>query len=785
MTRRRNRLTDAVAPALLAAATGWLSTTAWHDFTATPWRFAYPLLAVAAVVAGIGLGLRRLRLPAALVVLAQLVAGAVLAGSLAAGELVLTAEGWQRLGQALAGAVDSAQRYQSPVPADVPPIEPLLILGGALCLVLVDFFACTLRRAPLAGLPLLTIYSLPVSLVPSGVPWWSFVLTAIGFLAMLFWQQRDQTSRWGRSMQGEEHALDSPTVRAAAGSVGATALALAVIVPLFVPTLSLSVFGFGPGNGDDGSVTVENPMADLRRDLTRGDDAPLIRFTTDDPNPDYLRIAALTRFTDNEWSPGSRSLPTDQRATGAVPTEDLGRVRRKTYGYDVEVLPDFHSRWLPTAFPISRVSATGDWRYDTATLDFLAFDDGLDTSGLDYQMTGVVPEYSPQALNRAPAWSGRVDQDYIDLPENFPPLARNLALDVTRDYSSRYAKAVALQNWFREDGGFSYSLDNVPPGNGTDELAAFLTEGDGGRVGYCEQFAAAMAAMARSLGIPARVAVGFLEPARVGPHTYEYSAYDMHAWPELYFADAGWVRFEPTPSDRAPGVPSYTRFQLPQPDDTASSEQQSQSRGTDQSLGPDRQLDPGNAPTDQSSGGTGSGALPWLVAFGVLLLVAVLLLTPRLVRRARSRRRLHGDIELAWDELRDTAADLGLPWPAGRSPRETRHALVAFLGRPVSRDTPERPRRGADVAPEAVAALDLLVRELELSRYARPGSGSAASGVVDAVRTVVASLRGGASRRARRRATWSPASVLPWRRPPVLAQSPVLVRHGSVVDQVG
>ena len=68
------------------------------------------------------------------------------------------------------------------------------------------------------------------------------------------------------------------------------------------------------------------------------------------------------------------------------------------------------------------------------------------------------------------------------------------------------------------DGGFVYDT-SVSPGNGTDDLVAFLSQGPGGRRGYCEQFASAMAVMARMLGIPARVPVGFLQPERVGRGT--------------------------------------------------------------------------------------------------------------------------------------------------------------------------------------------------------------------------------------------------------------------------
>ena len=64
-----------------------------------------------------------------------------------------------------------------------------------------------------------------------------------------------------------------------------------------------------------------------------------------------------------------------------------------------------------------------------------------------------------------------------------------------------------------------------------------------------------MALMGRSLGIPSRVAVGFLRPEQVGQDTYVYSSRDLHAWPEMYFGGIGWVRFEPTPQ-RAITVPT-------------------------------------------------------------------------------------------------------------------------------------------------------------------------------------------------------------------------------------
>ena len=168
------------------------------------------------------------------------------------------------------------------------------------------------------------------------------------------------------------------------------ATALAIVVPIFIPTFSVELFGngFGPGGGDQ--IQIENPMADLKRDLVRGEDTDMIQIRTDDPNPSYLRISVLNRFTDNTWSSGDRKVPTEQRAIGEMPPiRGLGGgVPTTSYDYDVQVTHDFISTWLPTQAPISRIDAPGDWRYDLATMDFIRGDDEPDDRGHDLHDDG-------------------------------------------------------------------------------------------------------------------------------------------------------------------------------------------------------------------------------------------------------------------------------------------------------------------------------------------------------------------------------------------------------------
>ncbi len=450
-----------------------------------------------------------------------------------------------------------------------------------------------------------------------------------------------------------------------------------------------------------------------------------MQVRTADPEPSYLRISVLTRFSANEWTSGTRQVPTNQLARGEVPAlQGVARtVARTETDYDVAITPSFRSIWLPTQAPISRITADGDWRFDRNTMDFLAGDDDLDTAGLSYTMTGVDLELSAESMARAPSTGGLVSSDYIDLPDGIPSTVSNLAFQVTRNEDTRFEKAVALQQWFREDGGFTYSLD-AAPGNGTDDLVRFLSNGEGGRIGYCEQFASAMAVMSRIVGIPARVAVGFYQPRKIGSQTWEYSAWDLHAWPELFFPGSGWVRFEPTPPGRAAEVPGYTtqRVNLPdtgagpgaprQSEDVPSRSESSSAAGEDSAQANDKR--------------DGQAGFPWglvLGTGGAVLVALGLLFVPSAVRRTRTRRRVGAGPEAAWAELLDTATDLGVPWPYDRSPRETRDALVRRFGLPVRGDTPERPVHGAHVAPFAVEALDRIVLCVERLRYARAGPG--------------------------------------------------------------
>lgn len=764
----------------IAAGTTWVALMAWQGFLVNTSDYLGPLLLTALVVAGAGAVLRWFGSPAIVTVACQVVlAVAMVSGELGGGPVPVGATGDQIM-RSLELAMDSAQLYQAPIQPNVPSVAPLLLVGGVFFLLVVDFLACTLRRVPVAGLALLAVYSVPAGLTQSGPGFVSFILAAAGFLALLHLDSREHLLKWGRPLGPTE---DNPwtdtnpmvdAMRVGAARIGVVATTCAVLLPPFIPVLDVDLLGLGPGDGDE-DIEIRNPRADLRRDLERPEDTPLIRFRTDDPSPSYLRVAVLNRFTGLEWSSGDRGVGDSNTATGELPDpEGLSPdVPRETHTYEFQATDAFDSSWLPTQFPAASVEAEGDWRFDDDTMDFLAVPDDLTTEGLDWAVTGYELDYGTTGEHFTDSSLGAVEDEFLEVPGGLPSIVRNQAVEVTTGARSDYEAALLLQDWFRESGGFEYSLRQAPPGTGGDAFETFLTDSEDGRVGYCEQFASAMGVMARIVGIPARVAVGFLEPDPLGNGDWEYSSHDLHAWPELYFEGAGWVRFEPTPSGRVVSAPNYTTVPVDRDDPTDPTNNPTSDEPSRGATTEPTEVTSSAAPDDQlaDDGAGADDGVDWVtvllrVGLGLLVVALVLglALSPQLLRRRARSRRLAGTPEDVWDELRATALDLAIPWPAGRSPQEVGRVLVDHLGDRGDHERPERPRTGPDADPEAASAMERVVAALELARYARPGSTVPPAGLADDARVSCASLEAGVTRSVALRARWLPRSV--WTRAP-------------------
>lgn len=760
-------------PVVLATAlTSWLAFLSWRAFVVSSGSFVVPLLLGIVVVSAAGVGARVLRLHATLVACTQVLAVLLVANAWWGTSPLPTPSSLTRVVERFDHSVQVLGQYAAPVPAAEPDAVVSLLLAALLLHVLVDLFACTLDRVALAGLPLLAIYTVPVSVLDGRVGWLPFALAGGGFLLMLALQEDRRVGGWGRHFgapPGSDRlaALGAQDARRHPVAMGTVAIALALLVPTAIPVLDVNLLpGTGTGSGGN-DVKITNPMTDLHRDLVREADVPLLQVRSNGPRPSYFRISALTRYNGATWTPGNRDLPSENAADGQVPLPPglsaLGE--RNEEVMHVAVNEEFQSLWLPTPLVVSTVEAGTDWRFDSQVLDFHSSDDGIDTRGLSYSLTQAMPAYDAVGLSRARPAPFSITSEYARVPDDLPEMVRDLARQVTDGLGNQYDQAVALQNWFRSPENFTYSLDpedGAVTGNGNDALVRFLSPE--GRVGYCEQFSAAMAIMARSLGIPARVSVGFLSSAPLGNSTFEFSSHDLHAWPELYFENYGWVMFEPTPQDRASSVPDWARGR-PGEEPVAPTATAEPTRDTPSAAPSDEPSASPEQPEQQKdatgSRDAGTDWTPYVVVGLALALVVGLLLLPRLLRRRRTAARWASSptaAEAAWLELRATAIDLDRPWPEGRSLRDTGRDLASWFGDPTA-ERMARPATGPGVNPSAVTALEQLVAALEQDRYAPAGAAVADGEVRQWADTCVAALRAGSPARAVRRASWWPRSA--------------------------
>lgn len=149
-----------------------------------------------------------------------------------------------------------------------------------------------------------------------------------------------------------------------------------------------------------------------------------------------------------------------------------------------------------------------------------------------------------EAGTEYPKW---VKDKYLQMPEAVPARVRELARQITQNAPTPYEKAIAIENYLRQI-KYNESISSPPPGQ--DLVEWFLFDQ---REGYCDYYASAFNVMARSVGIPARLAAGysrgqFIEELGV----YRQHEYDAHSWPEVYFPKYGWIEFEPTAADPTP-----------------------------------------------------------------------------------------------------------------------------------------------------------------------------------------------------------------------------------------
>ncbi|MCJ1708586.1 DUF3488 and transglutaminase-like domain-containing protein [Microbacterium sp. VKM Ac-2923] len=703
---------------------------------------------VTAGVLGAGLMVRVGRLPAALASVAEIAVGIVLLTAIFGRSTALlgvipTPATIASVPDLLAAAADEIRVGVAPVDAQTG-LSFLLVAAIAGLAIVLDHVVLTARMPLLAGVGLVAVSLIPTIAIPSDIDIVGFVLLAAALLFLLRVDTR------ARAAAGSPAAVRAGSRRVRGVSATALGVAAVAVIVAVVATPLLPQPGLRFATGGTGGIgTTINPNLELGNDLRQPQDVDVLSVRTTGPSAPYLRAVTLSRFDGAVWQPDSSDtvpLPGEGAAFDPVAVDEGITVA----DYDTTVTIDqLDSPWLPVTYPASSVTGlTGDWLGMPQNRTVVTR--AGSTREQVYEVQADVPRPTLEQIRSRGVGGPDLDPALTSLPDGVPAIIGETAREVTAGAQNPYDQLAALQTWFRSS-AFRYSLDAPVDsgfdGAGLDAVADFLEV----RAGYCVHYASAFAVMARSLGIPARIVIGYLpgtatSTAQQGGTEYTVTSSQLHSWPEVSFEGIGWVPFEPTnslgvPTNFASGSGSGGSNPADTPDQDAAAPDAEPSTAASQAARPD--LDAQDGPGVSASGRTSTS---WVAPALAGLAVVLLLLVPSLLRVLRRRRRLAaaraGDPVAAWRALQDEAADLGIRSSAAESPR----ALAARL-------TAEHGIDADDVGPLRAAVERVSYAEDAVD----PASGP---GLVAAVERIRARLRAGASPARRAIASLFPRSLV-------------------------
>ncbi|MFT2815970.1 transglutaminaseTgpA domain-containing protein [Leifsonia sp. A12D58] len=661
------------------------------------------------------------------------------------------------------------------------PAEPidgivfLLACGAGLLAIAMDVVTISFRVPALAGLAALVTVLIPGFITEEGANIPVLVLTACAYLVLLRIDVRIRRfagmPRTTTPTSQRQTATAAPQVTVArtrtppgpiwsAVSVGAIAVTAALVLTISTPPLSSGDVASSRGSGLLFGAGV-SPMIDLGQDLRRPKSTKALHYSTTADSPPYLKLLTLDTlegaiWTSSDGTEGGNSLAFIDTPEGLA--DDVDRTESSTS----ITIDNVRTTWLPSPVPATSVSGLdSNWTWLNGNQTIVGADPTA--RGQTYNVTALQLHPTEGQLRSSSTDYPPNIQFTLALPEDIPEIVSTTAREVTSGSASPYDSALAIQDYLRSS---LFTYDTQSPvesgydGGSLDVIAAFLDV----KRGYCVHFASAMAVMARDIGIPARIAVGYLPGGRVTDVTQGYGQYvvdshDLHSWPELYFPGVGWLAFEPTPGRGS--VPDYAQ---PQQDSTANPSQ--------------APVQPTNAPAQNEikeradSGGVAAGdtgaSEQGYAARGTIALVALLcvLLIPALIRRARRRIRLvkirtgRARQSVAWTEIADTLRDHGIDVREASTLRERASHLCAVLGAPWP------PERAGNESPVTAAVDRLLVAE-ELLRYSQSQqhpSGrpvDVSKQVSEDLTLLIRAIEAGAAPAERARALFAPASLWP------------------------
>ena len=687
--------------------------------------------------------------------------GAPLAVSaLAAMALVALAGAWLLLmdtttfGVPGPGTLDAARRALAgawsefgDVVAPAPPTDGFLLAamaGVGATAVLADWAAFRMRVLFESVVPSFTLFVFTATLGDSAGRS-LMVALYLGTLLLFLVVHRAGLESEGTSWFASRSRGGAGALIQGAAWLGVAAVVAAVVVGPRLPGASADAvlaWRDSARSGGDGRRTTVSPLVDIRGRLV--DQSTNEVFTVKASNRAYWRLTSLDTFDGQIWSSDRSYAQIGER----VPAGGAGGVHSRPVEQTFTIR-SLSSIWLPAAYRPVQVEGIDDVSYNADLGSLITGEDTTD--GFTYRVLSSVPDLTGADLEGGGApLADR--QRFVALPAVAARVRRE-AREATSGAATPYERALALQAYFRQS-NFVYDL-NASPGHDEQALENFLFKT---RRGYCEQFAGAYAVLARSIGLPTRVAVGFTPGEPDDKGVFHVRGLNAHAWPEVYLAGSGWVAFEPTPGRGAPGAEAYTGV----PEAQASPQQGAPATTAvpTTAVAPDDPSTPSTttAPGRSSAGGEDKRAGPlWrhpavMVLLGVVALTLALLLAIPMAKGARRRRRRAGAVTpadrvwVAWTEAADAVARAGAPRRLAETLDE--HAVRAGTG--------------AALPSPAATALATLARDAAAASYSpAPLAEETAERARASADTVEAAVNGMATRRQRMAWTLDPRPLLP------------------------
>ncbi len=510
--------------------------------------------------------------------------------------------------------------------------------------------------------------------------------------------------------------------------VGTTVVAALVVVSTLgdsVPDAGVVAWRSPSGYSDEysGSQTY-NLYTDIRANLISQSNNPLFTATISgdvDPTTVRFRMVTLDQFDGSRWRTGRiQAFPIDEDPWIYEAQEYRGPTNDITAEIRIENLS---MPWLPT--PVTPNAAFTNDASDRQALRNRPLDGSLYLPGdlsrpaQEYAVTASVPTFTGSDLAQlartedgllSPLFAAAEEDGHIivsppevpadvelpdleywtDYPDDVGALVAAEARDITKNMNTNFERALALEDYFRDSGGFTYDTQ-IPSDFTTDSISDWLFDETNAfvRHGYCEQFALTMAIMARIVGMPSRVVIGFTPGRPINDDTVLVEDQNAHSWVEIWIPSHGWMTFDPTPRADSFSLPSTNDTIVEQLGFSAADYASLIPDGTDitASNGPDGPTNPAIDPRDEfervevfnPSGSTELAGFtipdwvrPAAIALSAFILIVSTVPLVKWVRRRRKMRRLaRGDITAAWEDITDRLTDLGESVDPAATPYET------------------------------------------------------------------------------------------------------------------